>query len=619
MQIDDIIAMVDRRKDALSVVYQKDAGYPYLKQFVSDNKVQNLRDFLEADIWEYIKCLYYVRSSKKHSIEEYQKKFDSFYDMIGNLSSKAIEALIEICDDFADDSSINQILAYLNSKIPLGKSSLRKINSKSPYIAELVVRFKQLQNDGISISTFLELLKEDSDTLLDVLDLYRVHVKIAEVMAEEREKIEQTADEMKVSVRNRDIDRYLDSLIRDNYYVDKMIAELNEIRAFVLNEERTERRVSQDNKKEIRDLNMAIVKLKRAIEKEEITNAREISTLIRDLSIRRCVLQFIYDHNSAYYEKLEEEHASISNNSKIQFQVLLKEYGIVLYDVETIMHHDIEELKVILKTLQKLGFDFQKIIPVLQLSDLSSVMSISNYISMGYIPVTYLNTHIDLLYTDSKARNTFEKNLEVLKEYGINPLQFYNSVAVLFIDSSILSKNLEYCLNYGLLSSFKTTQDYHFLENNQLEKLIDTYLELGYEKLLESDLGLLNTENIKRLEVLKALNMPVDSLEELHSILEEKQFFIPDGNLDDYIFDIVPYMEEKDISHSLDDLRTFLITPNVYSFNGVCVSSKKVKRILEEGKSLYQAIFTGLKLSKDEYQSIISILCEKDNTDKKTL
>ena len=57
-----------------------------------------------------------------------------------------------------------------------------------------------------------------------------------------------------------------------------------------------------------------------------------------------------------------------------------------------------------------------------------------------------------------------------------------------------------------MLKSINSTNDYKFLKNDNLEIKIDKLLELGYEKILESDLSLLNKKEIDRTATVKYID-----------------------------------------------------------------------------------------------------------------
>ena len=139
--------------------------------------------------------------------------------------------------------------------------------------------------------------------------------------------------------------------------------------------------------------------------------------------------------------------------------------------------------------------------------------------------------------------------------------------------------------------------------------IIDKLIELGYENYLEEDLNLLNSDKLLRLEALKAFEVEISNKEELDGVLTRK-FYIADEDLLDYLPGSIILDNKVDLdSVNLDDYRD---TSRAYNINGTLISINKVNRLLEDGNSIYNAIFSEMRLNKEEYDSIISYL--KGNT-----
>ena len=158
--------------------------------------------------------------------------------------------------------------------------------------------------------------------------------------------------------------------------------------------------------------------------------------------------------------------------------------------------------------------------------------------------------------------------------------------------------------------------DYSFLKNESLSEIIDKYLELACEEYLISDLSLLNKTQLKRLEIYKLIGIEVSSKEELEDILnEEKEFFIPLSESEEYLFDEGEFIEEPTCNVSLDELEQYKMTERVYNFDGILISVQKVQRLLNMNFSLYQAIIHNTNLSEEQIRKIINIISHpKTNT-----
>ena len=121
---------------------------------------------------------------------------------------------------------------------------------------------------------------------------------------------------------------------------------------------------------------------------------------------------------------------------------------------------------------------------------------------------------------------------------------------------------------------------------------------------MEGDLGLINSNNIKRLELLKLMNIPINDINELREVLFGQKFIINDYELDGYISNVLPYKKKKELSCSLEDLEKNRVDKRTYSLGGVLISSEKVNRLINEGYDMYDAITYGLLLTEDEFNTM---------------
>ena len=77
----------------------------------------------------------------------------------------------------------------------------------------------------------------------------------------------------------------------------------------------------------------------------------------------------------------------------------------------------------------------------------------------------------------------------------------------------------------------------------------------------------------------------------------------------DIIFDIIIFLLIFFLLYYLSGLFIgFAKTKDYYNINGILISSNKVNRLLNQGYSKYNAIFSGMRLNTEEYNSIIGTL-----------
>ena len=73
MTIEGLEYQIIKRKKELKTSSEKD-GYNYLVDFLENNKLDNVGDFLDIDMWKFIICNLYIQSNK--SIDEVIKFVD---------------------------------------------------------------------------------------------------------------------------------------------------------------------------------------------------------------------------------------------------------------------------------------------------------------------------------------------------------------------------------------------------------------------------------------------------------------------------------------------------------------------------------------------------------------
>lgn len=614
MTIDEIFKEIDQRIEELKVPIEKDEADEYLKQFANKTKVTSIDDFFKLDILTCIKCLYYIRSNKTYSIEEIDMLFDKFFDAFkDHLSPEFINDFIARCYDYYNQGQIPKIIEYLEEEGKIKSTIILKRICNNNNVEEIALTYLKSfhNNDGSDMITFLKMLEADPETLLDVIDYYRVYKQMKKDMSMVKGNLELTEEILNSKISNRDKNRFLKVFFNNNYNVKIIIGEVNEIKSYVYSKEKESKEQEKIRERELRKLDSVKKQLEKGLQQEEFTDARKLVKGIRNLTIKRDILQFINNYNSIYYKRLKDEYESLNKNSKAHFQALLRDYGIEKNDdsIELIMHNSIDEVEEILSILKRMNIDFENIFTILENTDLQTIRKIKAYMDKGYFTALFLNNNLDVFNTNLTSLQAFENNLKLLKEYNLNPLLFKSTMNIMFEDTKKLKKSLEVCKEYNLLKYFKTTNNYSFLQDKKLEYNIDRLLELGFENFLEKNLGVLNSTHLKRLEVLHTLSIPIETQEEFETVIsDETKFFISEDDLDYYIPNVLSYKEERDINLSKEELDSYQSSPRLYTIGNIKISSKKVQRLLQEGKSIYQAIFSGMNLSEEEYQEILQEL-----------
>lgn len=382
------------------------------------------------------------------------------------------------------------------------------------------------------------------------------------------------------------------------------------------------RAIERNNEKELQALENLEKQLPLLLkENQEITTIKDLLNRITSKEIRLNALRIVYLHNKSIYEELFKEYKKLSSNKKSKYKRLLNDYDINVKEetISYIMLNSLEDVKTILSTLTKLGItNPNTLLNTLTRTNLNTINNILTQINKGIISKELVINNPSLLCFTSIEYKNFTENLNYLQEKNLNPHYFRSNQSLLLENSKTIKASFEILENYDLLLSLKTGIDCSFLINEDLELGIDLLLELGYESFLEESLSLLNYQNnFKRLLVLKSLNIPVTSLEELEDVLKTDKFLIPDSKIDDYIYNATPYNpkeieSENDITQ-IDILEDFSNTKRTYLIGGILISKNKFKRNFTTTNntnidSIFYSIIKDSYLSDEEVSSIRNVL-----------
>jgi hypothetical protein len=264
----------------------------------------------------------------------------------------------------------------------------------------------------------------------------------------------------------------------------------------------------------------------------------------------------------------------------------------------------LEDFKEILKNISKLPINENQILSILRFTNIEMVNKIDEYIKDGFLSLELVCNNISIFDPNCNIISTIDKNIELLSKYGLNPKLFVDLPDILLSSDDVLEKNIKYLEMYEFKGSIKTTNDYHFLLDVNMVDKMDRLIELGYATLLEKDLGLLNSPHLKRLELVDEMDISVTNLDSLRDILFNDSFVVNDDDLDSYLYNVLDYKEKFEFPYDISYLERNRFDKRRYLLNGFSISSNKVKRLLDEGYDMYDAIFHNVIMNCDEYDSL---------------
>ena len=609
MTIQELDKEISLRKVELEDKFNKEA-FEYIKVFMESNNLENIVDFVYMNIWELIKCNMFLNCEEK-DINKISESVDSFSDLFNRMTESSIEAILLVVEDYVKKETVDDLIRYFSAEGIINEitsfSKLSDTNEKT--VISLMAYKKALREQGYDFVPFLEALKTYKEPFLKELKLYITHREVFEfikgnVFAVSASRV---GKKSRRDVENEVLTNALNNVVS----VSNILTKMHTVKKFKEDYER----IDKNNQRELNGLNASRASLEQELDKKQIVNYREIIKGLKSPKLKYLFLLYIKEHNEVYYEELEKELNELKQDSKISIKALLNDYGITedSYDYDSLPKYTKEELETILKVLSTLVIPKEDKVRIIMSTSIEKINTVKDYLEREILSIDFVSSNISILNEESIELDNLKENIEVLKTYGIPVSVFSKSIRILMNESSFISNSLTILNTYGLINQLSETSNFKFLMNKDLERVIDKYLELGYEEYLSNDLDLLNKKELERLEVMKAIGISITSREELESILnEEKPFFIPKDEISNYLSDESIYVDEPSEQVSLEKLEQYKATDRVYDFNGVKISINKVNRFVSNGFSLYQAIIKNTHLSEEELLGIVKII----NTNK---
>lgn len=608
MTREELGVLVDKRKKEL-----KNSKFDYCEyfdeyeEFVKNNPCNTVESFANSDIWEVAKYLYQI-TEPIATLEENKETIDNFKSFFDDIDSDLCCGMMGLFDELCSLGIVDEVVDFFEEPgVIKGLLKINKIDFKDNRLRDLIIDIKQVyKNDLLKISSFLKFYENDPESITVIMNLVLAH--------RELKKASDFTKDLKENgycgYTNREEKRFLESKVKlYNKICDakSILNEVSKIRNLVDEQRSRASKYEKNIRKELCGYDKALTLLDVSLKRREITNAKEIIKNVKDEDMKKAFLKLIYEHNKVYYEELENEYNRLNQNDSNKYVALLQKYNISFTqeDVKEIMRrNNIDDTSEIIKNIIKMNLSINNA-ELLKHTSLEKFMRVKNLVDSGYISAKYLNTNEKFMWDESNLLDIYEENISYLDKFNLNPGMFINITDVIIYSFDSFSNNLKILNDYGLLKYLKNVDNLSFLGDINLVSKIDKFLELGYESFLENDLGILNLSNLKRLDILKSLNMPITDISTMYKVLSDQKFIIDDSKIDEYLPNVVELSEKKNITSNLSDFRN---TNRVYSIGDSLFSVNKINRLLESGNSLYDSLFMNRKFSEEEYDNILKAL-----------
>ena len=594
MQLEILRLLIENRNKKLDEEYKRVPYYNYLQEVYRD--INNSNKFLIAYL------IIYGNKSKEEASEIVHALNLNSYKPTDAELARVIDILMYLKAHNVLDSAKTYLLERNPFKIIKAWRKIDSVDEAQNLIMELKdlsIKFK------IDLEVLIKLVNSDTETFLDVasiaLDIKEKNCDFSVAVAKRMTYRLIGARNENSSVFSRKIKPYRIGLTEAKDKVKKYIEKLDA----------DEKSYYKSTKLEKYHNEAALELLEKEIKKKEITNVRALIKKIQDPKIKEIILLIVYKHNLSYMNELKEEYDKLLSNSTTRYISLLNEYGITIDEnnLGSINHNSIDDLNIILSILKNIALPDYLYLNVLNITNLETSKEIKELTIKGYITGNVVLNNIDIFNKNNNLLNTLKTNIQLFNNYQINPTIFSDIEEILFINSSLLDKNLKILENYNLIKSLKNSNNYNFLLNIDLAKLIDKYLELGYESLLEQDLDILNYQDTRRVEILNNMGIILEK-DEFIDMFEYNKFFIPDEMLNGYINDEIKV--EGNFNITLEELLEYRKTTRTIEINGILISINKVINALNNKKNMKEAIFTNMNIDIDTYKEIEAELKGKE-------
>ena len=576
ISLEEIKREIEIEKEKITQPYEVDDGLDVCREFCKNNNVSKLEQLLEVDIWEYIKCLSYIRCDKKKSIKECEEFSESFKKLFGTVSYHELKKLLDLLCLVADNNDEHIIIAGIGE-------DQEKVTEDFKKVVDFI---KANPKEMAKVLAFLKIYKRLEFDMDSIKRLIKEH-------------------NLSGSLRKKAIRK----LLSENYSEEDILYRFRIVNRYVVEEERKERDYYRLNKKIVSGYDRALILLRDESNNDEIRKGERIIKFIDSDRIKRMILSYIVDYNRNYYDRLNDDLDELSGNSINIYQSILSKYKVQIHSkyIKELLHISVNDLDSMLSYLYRLELSEGELLYILKYSNRSTIDKIKKYIEMGYLNSSFFKNNINMYSVDSGFLKLYEDSLKLLSEYGINPQLFKDNPMVLISNSELLKKNLLILDEYDCIKAIKSSNSFEFLLDEELVDKIDKIIELGFYDYLLDDISILNRDRkrLLRFDLLNMMNMPVTDKEGFMDVIDSKSFIVDDDSIEDYLLDVSKYHEDNEF-FNMDNIINNRVDNIVVSINGQLISYPKIRRKIREGYSIKEAVCFGKYFSEEDYSSFIN-------------
>ena len=340
MTLSEIKKIIDEKKDEINVEYKEDPGFSFCKKFLENNDYSSSDKFVNIDIYEACKCIYYIHNRDSKTLEEVCSFIDSFSDYFKANEAEDVTFFIDMIFYFAGFNDVDSIIEYLNEKSNVRARFLLNrfnfINPDEEYSPEeaqnvndnhkyLLKRLRRAA-DECDVVALIRAVCDNQESMRSIMSLINVQKHMQE---EKDELLTILEDNYSIKSGTSESRKKVKGYFKDNYRTKDILSNMGIISSFVTKEKYEKSSHDKNVAREISANDQAYEMLSKSAKRAEITDARNIVKKIKDEGLKNIFLRFIYEHNMEYYVDLDERLQRYRGNTSTSYLDELSKHNIV--------------------------------------------------------------------------------------------------------------------------------------------------------------------------------------------------------------------------------------------------------------------------------------------------
>lgn len=336
--------------------------------------------------------------------------------------------------------------------------------------------------------------------------------------------------------KNDVINEYISSKYEESTKVFKEI--IDSMTKYCSTCEAEQKKYTRNNTKKIYHYEEFINAFKSSSDIERAKRVDYFLSRLDDEDLRVEFLKYIYQSTLEVNKSIEDEYQSLVPKDVALYHSILQKNGINIHpnDIETLNFSTPEELASSISTLKQMGVNQADMVNVLEISSLTSIKTLKSLYDRKIIDSSLVVAYPIIFNPEGASYKNILENVDLFTKYNINPLYLANHPNILLAGTSQLLPVVESLQAHEYLQQISRTTNINFIGDPNIPRTLEIIDKLDEGAVVLEDIDLLNVEQEKwkRVAILKGIgNAPTP--DELRTVLTDRQFFIPDILIDDYL------------------------------------------------------------------------------------